>query len=128
MGRKCGVYQILCQVDGRCYIGSSTHLKARMAGHKSLLKRGEHHNDLLQKAWNEHGPDVFLWTVLEECSKEDRHAREFAWVKSKGVSVYNFHAPYRDGRQKAQTVPTWPHWSITQHATVPHTWELSYMS
>ena len=66
-----GVYQIVNQVNNKCYVGSSINLKKRLAAHKNLLNAGEHHSAYLQHAWNKYGESAFDFTILCFCCKED---------------------------------------------------------
>ena len=65
--KKAGVYQILCIENGNMYIGSSSNLYTRNKSHFSQLRRGVHHCDHLQKAFNKYGSDKFQWNILEYC-------------------------------------------------------------
>ena len=80
---KCGVYQIQCSVSGKVYIGSSKHVFNRWYQHRSALRRGQHTGPRLQKAWNKHGESKFVFSVLEECSPDDRYQREQFWIDQK---------------------------------------------
>jgi len=63
--RICGVYAITHAETGRRYVGSSVHIRARWAHHKSTLRKNKHHNPHLQGAWNKYGEDAFFFDVLE---------------------------------------------------------------
>ncbi len=76
---KTGVYQIRNLKNGKLYIGSSSGrrgIKFRWQTHQSVLNRGLHHSPKLQHSWNKHGPESFVFEVLEECSPQDCLARE----------------------------------------------------
>lgn len=45
----CGIYAIVNSKKMSCYIGSSKNIKLRAINHKAHLKKGKHHNKLLQK-------------------------------------------------------------------------------
>ena len=45
----CGIYAIVNSKKMICYIGSSKNIKLRAINHKAHLKKGKHHNKLLQK-------------------------------------------------------------------------------
>ncbi len=62
---KSGVYKITNKVDGKFYIGSSSDTDDRWVCHKRDLRSGQHINPKLQHAWNFHGEDAFVFTVVE---------------------------------------------------------------
>jgi group I intron endonuclease len=49
---NCGVYRIINTVNGKFYIGSTKNAKGRKKAHFNDLKRGKHHCEHLQRAWN----------------------------------------------------------------------------
>jgi group I intron endonuclease len=59
MTNQCGVYSITNTINGRVYVGSSARFRRRKYEHLRLLRRGEHDNDHLQKAWNKYGERAF---------------------------------------------------------------------
>ena len=61
-----GIYKITNTATGDSYIGSSIDMAVRWCEHKRSLRREDHHNHRLQKAWNEHGGHNFVHAVLEE--------------------------------------------------------------
>lgn len=78
---KGGVYLILNHVKGKGYIGSSVSLNKRWVNHKYHLKKGDHRNILLQRAWNKYGPNAFSFHVLEEVpNRENLATREQGWL------------------------------------------------
>ena len=60
-----GIYKIENAVNGRRYIGSAVHLVNRWASHRRGLRKGEHRNRYLQRAWQKYGEDAFRFVVLE---------------------------------------------------------------
>lgn len=61
-----GIYLILNVVSQSFYIGStSASFASRMSQHLSRLKRGLHENFLMQRSWDKHGADAFVFRVLE---------------------------------------------------------------
>jgi len=67
-----GIYQIRNMVDDRVYVGSSWNIPDRWKAHRLLLTRGNHHSRRLQKAWDKHGADVFVFEILEFCYKRHK--------------------------------------------------------
>ena len=67
---KSGVYEIVCRITGKRYIGSSATLGKRKESHLYSLRRGRHHSVKLQRAWDKYGEDSFVFNVLLICSKQ----------------------------------------------------------
>lgn len=77
----CGIYSIRNTVSDRVYVGSSQNIGQRWYHHKHKLKRGNHHAKILQRSWNIHGPDAFLFEILEVVDGVDRlFEREQYWM------------------------------------------------
>jgi group I intron endonuclease len=67
-----GVYRIKNNVNGKSYIGSASYsFRARWATHKSLLRRGIHHNEHLQRSWTKHGEKSFSFEIIMVCQQEE---------------------------------------------------------
>jgi group I intron endonuclease len=76
-----GIYRIRNITNERAYVGSAINLSKRWVLHQSLLRRGKHHAVTLQRAWLKHGPDAFVFEILELV--EDALAlvaREQCWI------------------------------------------------
>ena len=76
---NCGVYKITNVVPDedtcvcKVYVGSSVNLKSRKCNHFNMLKRNEHDNIHLQRAFKRDGIDNFKWEVIEYIEKyEDK--------------------------------------------------------
>jgi len=69
MTKLSGVYQIANKANGKIYVGSTGNIPKRWNKHLSRARNGEHENRNLQNAFNEHGEDCFIFSVLEECDK-----------------------------------------------------------
>ena len=81
--RKPGIYLIFCLANQRAYIGQSVNVKKRIASHQASLKRGNHDNDYLQKAYNKYNVDMFVFKPLEypeDTTIENLTAREQYWI------------------------------------------------
>ena len=65
-GRQICIYTIKHVVTGKTYVGSTTRgLSRRKIEHWRDLRRGNHSNIKLQRAWNKYGEDYFVFAVLE---------------------------------------------------------------
>jgi len=75
------IYGIINKINGHKYVGSSVNFYKRKREHIRLLKKGKHHSDYLQKAWNKYEEKLFEFIVLEEVEhKEDLIKREQWWL------------------------------------------------
>lgn len=62
---QCGVYKIVCLINGKTYYGSSVNVSKRMCAHKSLLREGVHSPKGLQDDFKKHGIDNFLFEPVQ---------------------------------------------------------------
>lgn len=60
-----GIYEIVNALNGKRYIGSSVLIRKRWSSHRRDLDRGKHHSPHLQRAWRRHGPEAFVFNVVE---------------------------------------------------------------
>jgi group I intron endonuclease len=78
-----GIYKIVNKVNGLVYIGSSKSIESRFWGHKTSLRRKEHHSTHLQYAWLKYGEENFNFEILEDIqnpTKELLESREQYWI------------------------------------------------
>jgi group I intron endonuclease len=68
---KSGIYLIVNLRNNHRYVGSSYDLPRRLSYHRTLLKRGKHDNQHLQRAYNKYGEGAFIFKVVTCCCKED---------------------------------------------------------
>ena len=68
---RSGIYEILCIPTGKRYIGSAIDLRCRLRDHRAYLRRSNHHNRYLQRAWNKYGENKFVFRILLYCHKAD---------------------------------------------------------
>lgn len=76
----CGIYMIKNKINGNIYIGQAADIYERWKEHISLLRRGKHVNNHLQRAWNKYGSDNFEFSIVEECSENALNDREIYWI------------------------------------------------
>lgn len=80
---KFGVYKILNSKNKKYYIGSTIDsFTKRLNHHYHALKRGDHKNLHLQRAWNKYGEENFEFVILEVCEKEKVREREQFYINS----------------------------------------------
>jgi group I intron endonuclease len=75
-----GIYLITCTVTQERYVGSSEDVENRRKRHFYRLSRNAHPNSYLQHAWNRHGADAFVFSVLEYVPVECLTDREQYWI------------------------------------------------
>lgn len=76
----CGIYSIENKLNGKSYIGSSINIERRWEIHRWHLRKGHHHSQKLQRAWDKYGGE-FLFLILEIVDDQrDLIERERHWV------------------------------------------------
>ena len=60
-----GVYQIRSKRTNKFYIGSSSNLDKRKKAHFRVLRKGGHHNKLLQQHYDKYGEQDLQFIVLK---------------------------------------------------------------
>ena len=75
-----GIYKITNIKNNKVYIGQSVKLSARKNGHINSLKKQQHHNPLLQLAFNKYGQKSFIFEILEECEIDQLDEKERFWI------------------------------------------------
>lgn len=75
-----GIYKITNIKNNKVYIGQSVKLSARKNGHINSLKKQQHHNPLLQLAFNKYGQKSFVFEILEECEIDQLDEKERFWI------------------------------------------------
>jgi group I intron endonuclease len=76
-----GIYGIRNIVSGRVYVGSSYDIAYRFRKHRERLNGGYHGSLRFQASWSKHGPDAFVFTILEVVAqRSDLHVREQHWI------------------------------------------------
>lgn len=61
-----GIYCIENIISGRKYFGSSMDVSKRLTGHKRELRKQIHHNIQLQRSFDKHGVEKFLFYLVEQ--------------------------------------------------------------
>jgi group I intron endonuclease len=60
------IYRITNVINNKIYIGSTINASKRWIEHKRDLNKQNHHNALLQNAWNKYGEENFVFEIIEE--------------------------------------------------------------
>lgn len=63
-----GIYSITNEVNGCQYIGSAVTFRHRWNRHKHELRRGQHGNEVLQRAWAKYGEAAFRFEKIIVCA------------------------------------------------------------
>lgn len=82
LNARCGIYRIICSVNGKCYVGSTKDFFYRWNEHFYKLEAGIHHSDKLQKAWSKYGKAAFSFEVLSICLEQNLDEKEAFWMTS----------------------------------------------
>ena len=94
-----GIYSISCIATGQRYIGQAKDIKRRLKEHRCKLERGRHPNYKLQDLWDRFGPNLMVFSLLEEvkgiCSVEWLTVREQYWIDYFKPLILNI-SPYAD--------------------------------
>ncbi len=82
----CGVYKIVNEQTGFCYVGQSQGVKKRIAEHFRLLRMNKHRNQKLQNAFNKYGEENFKWHLEVVCEDlDDMDIVENAFISGDAV-------------------------------------------
>lgn len=79
---RSGIYKIENTITGECYVGSAVNLGGRKGDHFYHLRHGKHHAKYLQRSYNKHGEEAFIFSVIEECDRGKLRERETYWIQT----------------------------------------------
>jgi len=86
---KSSIYMIKNPRTGDVYIGStSMPIERRWQNHQSDLRCNRHPNYMLQKHADEYGLDVFVFTKLRVCRKNEKTYWESVYIEQY-LATYN---------------------------------------
>lgn len=75
------IYKATCLIDNKIYIGKTVYsLNKRKHSHIRISK--DNPKTYFNKAIAKHGPESFIWEILEEADKEKLSEREIYWIKN----------------------------------------------
>lgn len=82
LSEACGIYAIFCISNSKIYIGkTSLNFRERARQHFASLRRNDHENQYLQRAFNKYGEECFVWAALEHCPTDQLNERETYWIR-----------------------------------------------
>jgi len=76
----CGIYSILCILNNKVYVGSSTDIRHRWCQHRHSLNKMLFSNIHLQNDYILYGKDNFIFSVLELCNNDSLLIYESKWM------------------------------------------------
>lgn len=76
------IYQIVCDVTNKSYIGMTSNYPTRKSNHLYRLRNGIHIKNGLQTDFTTHGESSFLWFILEShiSTKQQALDAETFWI------------------------------------------------
>ena len=75
------IYNIRNLINDKGYIGSAIDFKARQVIHRCQLLKDKHHSKHLQRAYNKHGKDNFIYEIIEYVEDKTKLIeREQVWL------------------------------------------------
>lgn len=107
-----GIYKIVNNATGKCYVGQSQRVKKRVKEHFRLLNINSHPNPHLQNSYNKYGKEVFTWALEVECEDaeeldviEEAFLLKKAWFEEEmAYNIANFSkAPMRGKKHTEET-------------------------
>lgn len=77
-----GIYKITNIINNKCYVGSAKNFSKRWNRHLKDLENNCHHSIKLQRSFNKHGKNNFLFSIIEEVQyeKDIIIERENYWI------------------------------------------------
>lgn len=93
------LYKILNKNTGKAYIGQTINKpEIRYSYHRQRLKKGTHDNEYLQRSFNKHGIDSFMfYTILKTDDLESLNLYEEQFIKILRATDRNFGYNIRPG-------------------------------
>jgi group I intron endonuclease len=96
------IYCIRNTLNNKVYVGKTVDLVSRRSDHLFYLRKGQHHSSHLQRSWNLHGKESFIFEILEDSIPlEILSVKEAAWCSKLNALDHNFgyntQIPQEDG-------------------------------
>lgn len=95
-----GVYRVQNTTTGHALVAASTDLPSILNRHRAQLRMGGHSSRELQSDWREHGPESFVFEVLDTLTPsakpdydpiEDLTALEDLWLEKLSLEPDRLH-------------------------------------
>lgn len=82
------IYCIKNKINNKCYIGQTINFTGRKSKHLRDLRKGNHINQHLQRAFDKYGEENFYFEIIEEIENYDEIGeREKYWIEK--IGYYN---------------------------------------
>lgn len=97
------VYKILCEKNGKFYIGSTVNFQSRRRGHLHLLRKGRHHSKYMQRSFNKYGEENFSFFII----KDNINNKDLIDIEARHIKIlkpgFNADMPLSTRRGSKQT-------------------------
>ena len=103
-----GIYQIKNKRNGKVLVGSSINLLSTLNRFKAELKLGSHRNKVLQKEWQQFGPEMFEFEELERLGLSRQRDIEGVLQRHEGLRHFKagrFYVPQHRTIDRRRLVP-----------------------
>lgn len=90
MERISGIYKITCVPTGKVYIGQSNNVYKRWRDHRLELRKNQHVNNYLQRAWNKYGETQFEFEIIKKCNINEMDKWEQHYIAILNSNNLNF--------------------------------------
>jgi len=87
-----GIYILLNKINNKWYVGSSNNILLRWITHKRSLRKNNHINKHLQRAWNKYGEESFEFHIIElinSCDLLVVEQKYLDYAKTHKIKYYN---------------------------------------
>ncbi len=83
------IYKITNVTNGKFYVGSTVDTRVRFQTHRRQLRKGTHHCEPLQRAWEKYGEECFKFSIAENVlCRDDLFEVENRWLSEHHGKIY----------------------------------------
>jgi len=100
-----GVYAVRDLVGNVAYVGTATDLPGILNRHRFELKLGGHRNADLARAYKDHGPNAFVYEVLDTLEPINRGGQDHASELETLLSLWMQHGLTTDNSEPVKLKP-----------------------
>lgn len=84
-----GIYCIKNLQNGKMYIGQNVNVENRLRVHKRGLINNIHTNSFIQNSWNKYGCNIFEFSLLQSCDKNELNFLEEKYFRELNSLIPN---------------------------------------